>query len=270
LTICLAAILAAAPTRADDFPAVPLPPAIDRLVGLPTGFAEGRAAYVAILAREAERHGLPPALADAVAFVESGYRPGVVGGVGEVGLMQIRPQTAAMLGHDGGVTALFDPETNIRFGVRYLARAWELAGGDVCRALMKYRAGWGEERMSPLSVEYCRRARAHLASVGSPLAGDALAPAVVEAAVGRVRIASAGDGEIAIAAPKARRSGAEVAWTSALQRARAQARSAAGPRTSEDSRRFWAAQEARIRAMTVRSSKARRLSDGVAGVRQAI
>src|SRR4029453_10151459 len=38
---------------------------------------------------------------------------------------------------------------------------------------MKYRAGWGEERMSPLSVEYCRRARSHLAAIGSPLADKA-------------------------------------------------------------------------------------------------
>jgi hypothetical protein len=36
--------------------------------------------------------------------------------------------------------------------------------------LMKYRAGHGEERFSERSVEYCRRARAHLASLGSPLA----------------------------------------------------------------------------------------------------
>src|SRR5215207_9904448 len=67
-----------------------------------------------------------------------------------------------------------DSETNVRLGVAYLARAWQLANGDVCRALMKYRAGWGEERMTPLSVEYCRRARGHLAAIGSPLADGAL------------------------------------------------------------------------------------------------
>ena len=43
-----------------------------------------------------------------------------------------------------------------------------------CRALMKYRAGHGEERFSERSVEYCRRARAHLASLGSPLANSPL------------------------------------------------------------------------------------------------
>ena len=125
------------------------------------------------MSREAETAGLPPALADAVTRVESAFNPDAVGKVGEVGLMQVRPETAAMLGYRGPVAGLFEPETNIRYGVAYLSRAWQLANGDVCRALMKYRAGWGEERMSPLSVEYCRRARGHLAAIGSPLAHGA-------------------------------------------------------------------------------------------------
>src|SRR5215207_5699174 len=80
------------------------------------------------------------------------------------------PQTALLLGYKGPLTGLYEPETNVRLGVRYLAEAWRLANGDLCRALMKYRAGHGEERFSERSAEYCRRARAHLASVDSPLA----------------------------------------------------------------------------------------------------
>lgn len=126
--------------------------------------------YRSLVTREAQRQGLPPAVADAVAFVESGYNPGVVGTVGELGLMQVRPATAALLGHRGPPQALLDPETNVRFGVAYLAKAWQLAEGNLCRALMKYRAGHGEERMSPRSVAYCRQARERLAAFGSPLA----------------------------------------------------------------------------------------------------
>jgi soluble lytic murein transglycosylase-like protein len=58
-----------------------------------------------------------------VAKIESGFDPRALGGVGEVGLMQIRPQTAAMLGYGGDAAGLFEPETNVRFGVAYLARA---------------------------------------------------------------------------------------------------------------------------------------------------
>jgi Transglycosylase SLT domain len=153
---------------------IPLPPVIEGLVGLPQTFSKGRSTYLDLLTQKAHQAGLPPALADAVIKVESSFNPHAVGGVGEVGLMQVRPETAAMLGYKGGVTGLFEPETNVHYGVAYLARAWQLAKGDVCRALMKYRAGWGEERMSPLSVEYCRRARGHLASIGSPFAEGAL------------------------------------------------------------------------------------------------
>src|SRR5215203_1438460 len=158
---------------AQAFPTLPLPPAIEGLIGMPQTYTAARSRYLALITSEAEQRGLPAALADAVAQVESRYSPNAVGSLGEVGLMQIRPRTAALLGYKGEAAGLAEPETNVRLGVAYLARAWQLANGDVCRALMKYRAGWGEERMSPLSVEYCRRARSHLAAIGSPLADEA-------------------------------------------------------------------------------------------------
>jgi len=146
---------------------------------MPQAYTAGRKAHLDAVRREAEQVGLPPDIADAVVQVESAYVTGAVGGVGEVGLMQIRPTTAAMLGYRGTLAGLFEPETNIRYGVAYLGRAWQLADGDLCRALMKYRAGHGEERMTPLSVEYCRRVRTHLAAIGSSIAAgeDALSGA---------------------------------------------------------------------------------------------
>lgn len=125
-----------------------------------------RSLYLDAIRREASSHGLPHAIADAVVRIESGYDPSAVGAVGEIGLMQVRPTTAAMLGFKGTNAELAHPETNIRYGVAYLAKAWRLAGGDLCRALMKYRAGHGAETMSPLSAEYCRRARVHLTAIG--------------------------------------------------------------------------------------------------------
>ena len=101
-------------------------------------------------------------------FVESDYNSSLVGKVGEIGLMQVRPETAAMLGFRGSLAELARPEINIHYGVTYLAEAWRLANGDLCRALMKYRAGHGEEKMSPRSEAYCSRARGHLAALHSP------------------------------------------------------------------------------------------------------
>jgi soluble lytic murein transglycosylase-like protein len=113
---------------------------------------------------------LPPDIAETVVFVESRYDSSVVGRVGEIGLMQVRPETAAMLGFKGTNAELAKPEINIHYGVIYLSRAWRLAQGDLCRALMKYRAGHGEETMTPRSAIYCHRARNRLVAMNSPFA----------------------------------------------------------------------------------------------------
>ena len=90
----------------EGFPALPLPPALQELIGLPQTYTAARSSYLALITSEAEQRGLPSALADAVAQVESRYNPKVVGSRGEVGLMQIRPQTAALLGYKGEVTSI--------------------------------------------------------------------------------------------------------------------------------------------------------------------
>jgi hypothetical protein len=184
VAVLLTSALLAAPAGANEsagagpaFPELPLPPAIGGLIAMPQTYTKGRSALLDLIASEAEEHGVPAELVDAVIRIESGYNPASVGRVGEVGLMQVRPATAAMLGHRSSAKELFEPETNLQYGVMYLAKAWQLAEKDVCRTLMKYRAGWGATQMSALSVEYCRRARSHLAAIGSPLAGDASVPA---------------------------------------------------------------------------------------------
>ncbi len=133
--------------------------------------ATGKDSFRKLAAREAEKYDMPSALADAVMRVESNYNPRAAGAAGEVGLMQVMPPTARMLGHKGTLEELADPETNIRLGVMYLGQAWRLAKGDICTAVMKYRAGHNETRFSVLSVRYCVNVRTHLASVGHPVTG---------------------------------------------------------------------------------------------------
>jgi hypothetical protein len=249
--------------------ALPSPPEITALIGLLGPTSSRRALYLPLLAEAALREGVPLDLADAVAYVESGHDPVALGGVGEVGLMQVRPATAQMLGHRGGSEALFEPEINVRYGVAYLARAWRLAGGDLCRALMKYRAGWGEEVMSSLSVIYCRRARDYLASLGSPLANASLAgdprrpdpvsdPRWKNSALqsqGSPAALQHGNGTFAsVPTPGSRGSTvlthANAAYQRELRLAQRQARSKTSQRSQADSDRFWAAHEARVRALT--------------------
>lgn len=113
--------------------------------------------YAAIISRHAQQHGVPEALAHAVVQVESNYRANARGQAGEIGLMQIKPATARGIGFSGSTQALFDPETNIRYGMKYLARAQQLAGGDLCGTILRYNAGHGAKRMNPISSNYCNR-----------------------------------------------------------------------------------------------------------------
>jgi hypothetical protein len=136
----------------------------------------GKALYQRIGKAEAARNNIPFAIVDAVMRVESGYDPGARGDVGEVGLMQILPATADMLGFKGPLSALTEPQTNIAYGTQYLAEAWRLSGQDICTTVMKYRAGHGETRFSVKSVDYCKRVRSHLVSIGFPVTGTVPKP----------------------------------------------------------------------------------------------
>lgn len=194
--------------------------------------------YLDLLHAEAGKTDLPADIADAVAYIESGFSPDAIGDVGEVGLMQVRPGTAAMLGFKGSDGELALPATNIRYGVTYLAGAWRLAKGDLCRALMKYRAGHGEERMTARSVEYCARAKAYLKRIGSSLGvgGPASSSSLEERAAPALTLASSRETKgfaASIQNPILR--GARGAF--------------AGLDRSE---RFWAAHDARIRVMKQR------------------
>ncbi len=161
LALALLCTAWASTARAGD-----LPGTASLMNGVPAVESIGREAYAQMVMEEAARQGVPPALADAVAVVESGYNVMARGTSGEVGLMQILPATAMQLGFSGSTDALFVPWTNIHYGVAYLAHAWSLSGGSVCRTLMKYRAGWGQEAFSPLSIDYCARASAYLDGQG--------------------------------------------------------------------------------------------------------
>ena len=87
--------------------------------------------------------------------IESNFNPRARGSAGEVGLMQIKPATARMMGYSGSKKGLFDPETNIRYGMKYLAAAHELGGGKTCGTILRYNAGHAATRMNPVSKRYC-------------------------------------------------------------------------------------------------------------------
>lgn len=115
--------------------------------------------YHSIIERYATSYGVPVSLAHAVVKVESNYRANARGSAGEVGLMQIKPATARMMGYSGSTKALFHPENNIKYGMLYLAKAYELGGGSLCQTILKYNAGHGAKRMNPTSAAYCAKVK---------------------------------------------------------------------------------------------------------------
>ncbi|RWM11628.1 MAG: lytic transglycosylase domain-containing protein [Mesorhizobium sp.] len=132
------------------------------------GEAAGGGQYSAIIARYAASYGVPVSLAKAVIKIESNYRPNMVGGAGEIGLMQIKPATARMMGYTGSAKGLFNPDTNIKYGMKYLAMAQGLGGGTTCGTILKYNAGHGATRMNPVSAAYCSKVKVQMAALGSP------------------------------------------------------------------------------------------------------
>ena len=117
------------------------------------------------IAAHAKAAGLPPELAEAVVRHESRFNPKARGRHGEIGLMQIKPQTARGLGYSGTAAGLYDVETNLKWGMAYLAGAYKLAGGDTCGTILRYNAGHGATRMNRTSRAYCSEVTTYVASL---------------------------------------------------------------------------------------------------------
>jgi RHS repeat-associated protein len=100
------------------------------------------------------RSGLDDRIIKCQAAAESGYNANAVGGAGEIGLLQIKPDTAEGLGFDS--RQLKNPEINIRVSTLYLGQLNERFG-NARDALVAYNAGprrFREGRASLHSFEY--------------------------------------------------------------------------------------------------------------------
>jgi soluble lytic murein transglycosylase-like protein len=95
-----------------------------------------RARYFTTMASIACEHGLSTNLLDAVISQESGYRSWAMSSAGAMGMMQIMPGTARVL----GLALPFDPISNMRAGARYLRQQIDRFG-RIDLALAAYNAG---------------------------------------------------------------------------------------------------------------------------------
>jgi soluble lytic murein transglycosylase-like protein len=97
----------------------------------------------------ASAEGIDPELAFRLVKLESDFNPRATSPVGAIGLTQVMPATARYYVKGIAADALYDPNTNLRIGFRYLRGLVKEYKGDVNLALLVYNRG-------PVAVQKAR------------------------------------------------------------------------------------------------------------------
>jgi len=138
------------------------------------------AAYAREIAEASARYAVPERLIWAVIRVESGFDHRAVSNRGARGLMQLMPETAAIL----GVRDPFDPRQNISGGTRHLRSLMDRFRHDVRLAVAAYNAGekpvaqYGGVPPYPETREYVTQVLHYYQGSGAYSGSSAQAPGV--------------------------------------------------------------------------------------------
>jgi soluble lytic murein transglycosylase-like protein len=100
--------------------------------------------YGEVLYAAAKRHALNPELLAAVARAESSFDPSALSPKGARGILQLMPATAERFGIQS--SRLWDPESNVEAGARFLRFLVDEFRGDLRLVLAAYNAGEGAVR----------------------------------------------------------------------------------------------------------------------------
>lgn len=107
----------------------------------------GRGNVVAMIRSQAPRMGVPTWFALRIAHVESGYNPRARGAAGELGVFQMKCQTARGLGFRGACSQLLNASTGIHWGLRHLQVAVRSSRGNLQLAASKHNGGLGRKTL---------------------------------------------------------------------------------------------------------------------------
>ncbi|MGH7002771.1 MAG: transglycosylase SLT domain-containing protein [Alphaproteobacteria bacterium] len=94
-----------------------------------------------LISKYSVAYSVPESLVRRVVHRESRFNPAARNGP-YWGLMQMLPATARGMGHKGSARDLLDAETNLKYGVKYLAGAYMVAGNDPDQAVRLYSRGY--------------------------------------------------------------------------------------------------------------------------------
>jgi soluble lytic murein transglycosylase-like protein len=92
---------------------------------------------------EAKRAGLEPELVLGLIQVESGFKKYAISSVSARGLMQVMPFWTRNIGN-GDVSALFNPQVNLRYGCTILRHYLDIEKGNLYLALGRYNGSRGQ------------------------------------------------------------------------------------------------------------------------------
>ncbi len=93
--------------------------------------------YDKLILQHSANHGVDPSLIKAIMMAESNFNPYAVSPKGAQGLMQLMPDTARLVNVDNP----FDPDENIKGGIKYIKMLDEIFKGDLELILAAYNAG---------------------------------------------------------------------------------------------------------------------------------
>ena len=100
-----------------------------------------------MIAAQAPSYGVPKWFALKIARVESNYNPMVTGAAGEIGVFQMKCQTARGIGYHGACSGLYNASTNVHWGLRYLSMAVKSSHGNLRLAASKHNGGLGRKNL---------------------------------------------------------------------------------------------------------------------------
>lgn len=113
-------------------------------LGLAAAVPRGREAWLSAIQSAAEKNGVDPVLFEELVAQESAFNPLARSKAGAMGLTQLMPETARML----GVSDPWNPQENLDGGARYLSQMLKEFDGSESLALAAYNAGPGRVRRS--------------------------------------------------------------------------------------------------------------------------
>jgi soluble lytic murein transglycosylase-like protein len=109
--------------------------------------AGSQAEVQSLIKQLAPSYGVPTWFALRIAKIESGYNANARGSHGELGVFQMKCQTAKGIGYRGSCNGLLNARTGVEVGLKHLSLAIKSSGGNLKLAASKHNGGLGRKTL---------------------------------------------------------------------------------------------------------------------------